>query len=109
MGWARALLWHSKATRPPPYGSLLEYVFLVVQQYHLVVDSMRVRAIVQASHDPDKAPDAYKEYRDALFHIDAAAQKAAMQNALSAWTGVKAIQFSSGTKNDNHSHKSRIG
>ncbi|NBS68465.1 hypothetical protein EBT31_06060 [bacterium] len=103
VGWARAMLWYSHARFVPHYGSLLEYVFLVVQQYHMRIEQLRTMTLAQAAADGTKAADAFSQYKMALNHINEKERKEALQEALNIWTSTRAVQFSTGIPHEDPS------
>lgn len=70
MGWARAQLVYDKLDKPPPFGSLLELMCLVIQRERAQLALLGARAQAQAALGGESAETAFKEYASAYSRVE---------------------------------------
>ncbi len=54
-------------SKPPPRGSVQEYVLQELILHRDRIDYLKTRAIIQSVYEREKADEALKEYKDAQF------------------------------------------
>ena len=92
LGWARAQLVYDHLTKPPPYGSLLELMCLVVQRERAQISVLGARAQAQAALGGDSAEAAFKDFVNASNRVETEDVKKRMQVQLEKLKEIKEIR-----------------
>lgn len=79
--------------KPPPFGSLLELVCMVVQRERQQLSILGVRAQAQAAIGGDKAEEAFKDFVNAQQRVEREDNSAKMREKLEALKDIKEIRF----------------
>lgn len=92
LGWARAQLIYDRLVKPPPYGSLLELMCLVVQRERAQLTVLGARAQAQAALGGESAESAFKDFVNASNRVETADVKRRMQEQLEKLKEIKEIR-----------------
>jgi hypothetical protein len=93
LGWARAQLIADHLVKPPPYGSLLELMCLVVQRERAQLRVLGARAQAQAALGGESAEAAFKDFVNASNRVETEDVKKRLQVQLEKLKEIKEIRF----------------
>lgn len=79
--------------KPPPYGSLLEFMCIVVQRDEANLGLLQTRAQAQASLGGDSAEAAFKEYAAAFSRVEVEDTQRKMREQVEKLKDIQEIRF----------------